>query len=319
MGKQKYDGIGTRKGVSQTWNFDPFALLIVGLDVPPNESNQHLLCDRAKQPPREELVVSIMEHGILQPIKVTSIGGLPHVVMGRGRVVAAREARRRFEAQGTDGLPMVPAVDGSGEALTLARQVVVENEIRTADDPVNRARKMQRLRDLGASPEMIGKDFGMSAANVRQQLKLLDLDAEVQTAVSTGAVPAGAATQLAKLPVDQQRAAVAKVAKAVEAVQAAKPPCTRTGAVEVARRRRAPKGASAAKVIAEVTKVKGRLCAPPVLTVRAVALLVEGTEGSAGRDLAQSILWARGIVSDEDAPVPVREALEATRRAGKPS
>jgi hypothetical protein len=267
--KQKYVD-GSRAGV-QSWTFDPDDLVIAGRDVPYDEENEHLACDRALAPADPAMVKSIMEGGIRQPIEITRIDGKPYVVVGRGRTIAAREVKNAMQASG--GTVRVPCIDKVGTKLDLALDVVVENEIRTGDNPLNQARKMQRLQRLGATPRQIAVAFNCSSENVRQKLKLLELGEETQELIETGQLPASSALELTKLDGEEQTEAAKKAAST--------PKRERKNVVK---------------------KAAGKVSAPSKGEVKGV--IIEGTiDAVDSPDNAiwmDALRWARGLASFEE-------------------
>ena len=287
--KQKYTE-GSRAGV-QSWTFDPYDLIVAGRDVPYNEENEHLACDRALAPADPAMVKSILEGGIRQPIEITRIEGKPYVVVGRGRVIAAREVRQ--EVQKSGGTVRVPCIDKVGTKLDLALDVVVENEIRTGDNPLNQARKMQRLQRLGATPSQIAVAFNCSSENVRQKLKLLELGAETQELIETGQLPASSALELTKLDGEEQIEAAREVASTPK------------------RERK--------KIVKKAT---GKVSAPSKGEVKGV--IVEGTIDAVDNpDNAvwmDALRWARGLASFEELierDSPFIQAIEKVRERNK--
>ncbi len=175
--------------------------------------------ERVHNGPTERMVRSIMHRGVVQPIVIAKNPetGATEVVAGRQRVINAREANRRLVERGDEPI-QVPAYARklTGNGGDLAEVGVIENELREPDSPLGRARKMQRLADLGRDEESIGLAFGCTAATVRSTLALLEAPAAVRQAVDTGAVTLKQAKQLAKLAPDEQRAKVAELQAASE-------------------------------------------------------------------------------------------------------
>lgn len=200
-------------GKTNVLSFDPASLQLV---IDPKSP---LYDDRVHSGPTEKMVRSIMVKGVRVPIIVAKNPetGLTEVVDGRQRVINAREANRRLIAQGDEPVRVQAVVSKySGNGANLADVMVLTNELREQDTPTNRAKKMQRLADLGRSDEEIGDSFGITAQTVRSTLALLEAPAAVRQAVDAGKVTLTQAKQLAKLSPDEQREKVAELATAAE-------------------------------------------------------------------------------------------------------
>ena len=155
----------------------------------------------------EDLVNSVREHGILQPIVVTPGGD------GTFEIVAGE---RRFRAAKAAGLTEVPAIvretEDSRDKLVLA---LIENIQRSNLNPLEEARAYDRLsREFGYTQEVIAKSVGKARSTVANLMRLLDLPVEIQEAIATGIVPAGSARAILALPdVDSQLAFFRKILK----------------------------------------------------------------------------------------------------------
>jgi ParB-like chromosome segregation protein Spo0J len=135
---------------------------------------------------------------------------IARVVDGRQRVRAAVEANKRLKKAGKPPL-LVPAVFQQVDEHALYVQSIVTNEYRTADNPVVRAEKMQRMVAQGASVADIGRAFRRSAKSVREHLALTDCSHDVKEAVRAGKIKPPVARKLALLPKAEQAAALAEM------------------------------------------------------------------------------------------------------------
>lgn len=136
----------------------------------------------------EELRLSIVRHGVLQPITVRREGSGFEIISGERRWRAARNA----------GLEVIPAVirdDVSDEvSLELA---IVENIQRMDLDPVEKARGYRALMDrVGLNQEQVAERMGVKRSSVANQLRLLDLPEEALEALSQGMITSGHAKAL---------------------------------------------------------------------------------------------------------------------------
>jgi ParB family chromosome partitioning protein len=143
-----------------------------------------------------ELAASIGQHGVLQPLVVTTHDG--------GYTLIAGE--RRYRAAKLAGLAQVPVSvrDASEHAIELA---VDENLHRRDLDPVEEAHAFQTILQSGRlSKKALAERVSKTPQYVNERLRLLDLPEPIQEAVAAGTIP----VRLAKPLI-----AMAKVSEAV--------------------------------------------------------------------------------------------------------
>jgi ParB family chromosome partitioning protein len=136
----------------------------------------------------QELVVSIREFGVLQPIVVRPRSG-----------AAAGEAQyelimgeRRFRASKAAGLTRIPAVvkDTADEAML--RDALLENIHRAQLNPLEEASAYkQLLEDFGITQEQLADRIGRSRPQITNTIRLLRLPEGIQTKVAAGVLSAG--------------------------------------------------------------------------------------------------------------------------------
>jgi len=137
-----------------------------------------------------ELVASIKEKGVLQPVVVRRRRDGYELVMGERRLRAARQA-------GLDRIPAVVRPVEDGEMLELA---LVENVQRTDLNPIEEASAYKRLADdFGLSQEEIAAKVGRDRSTVANALRLLTLPRAVREALISRQVTAGHARALLQL------------------------------------------------------------------------------------------------------------------------
>lgn len=135
------------------------------------------------------LAASIREQGVLQPILVTPTDG------GRYRIVAGE---RRWRASRKAGLTTVPCVVRELDILMQMEIALIENLQREDLNPMDEAAGIRSLmRQCGYTQETAAARLGMSRPAVANLLRLLNLPADMQEAVRTGALSAGHARVLA--------------------------------------------------------------------------------------------------------------------------
>lgn len=139
----------------------------------------------------ESLAASIRQHGVLQPLVVFArVDGAYELVAGERRLRAAKLA----------GLAMVPVVLRSGEHDDRAKLelALVENIQREDLNPMDRAVAFRQLQDeFGLTQEAIAQRVGIARSSVAHALRLLALPADMQAAVTRGALSEGHAKLLA--------------------------------------------------------------------------------------------------------------------------
>jgi ParB family chromosome partitioning protein len=147
----------------------------------------------------EDLMSSIREHGVLQPITVTRKAG------GRYELVAGE---RRWRASTMVGLPTVPAV--IRDAVTDKKLVLalIENVQRQDLNALEEAQAYQQLMDeYGFTQEDVSKQMGKARSTIANTLRLLGLPEEVKNALASGELAAGTARAILALPDDAARLA----------------------------------------------------------------------------------------------------------------
>ncbi len=135
----------------------------------------------------EELVTSIRENGILQPVIVQKAETGYELVVGE----------RRWRASKKAGLKKIPAVIrevSDNQALELA---IVENIHRQDLNPIEEAEAYARLSDeFALTQEMIAKKVGKSRAAVANILRLLKLSRNIKEDLISGKLSMGHARAL---------------------------------------------------------------------------------------------------------------------------
>jgi ParB family chromosome partitioning protein len=156
-----------------------------------------------------ELVHSVREIGILQPIVVRSApddGDAPYeLVMGERRWRAAQAAE----------LERIPAIIRDTTDDDLLRDALLENLHRSSLNPLEEAAAYaQLLEDFGTTHEELADRIGRSRPQVSNTLRLLKLPPAVQRRVAAGVLSAGHARALLALP---DTAAIERLAQRIVA------------------------------------------------------------------------------------------------------
>lgn len=138
-----------------------------------------------------ELVTSIGEVGLLQPIVVRPIGDERfELVMGE----------RRWRAAQLAGLTAIPAIVRQTGDDDMLRDALLENLHRSQLNPLEEAAAYgQLLEDFGCTHEELASRIGRSRPQISNTLRLLKLSPAVQRRVAAGVLSAGHARSLLAL------------------------------------------------------------------------------------------------------------------------
>jgi len=161
-----------------------------------------------------ELVYSVREIGLLQPVVVRSIPESEVVSGGPAYELIAGE--RRWRAVQAAGLELIPAIVRETADDALLRDALLENLHRSQLNALEEAAAYQQLLDdFGCTQEELATRIGRSRPQVTNTLRLLRLPPAVQRRVAAGVLSAGHARALLALsePDAQERLATRIVAE----------------------------------------------------------------------------------------------------------
>ncbi|MYX06559.1 ParB/RepB/Spo0J family partition protein [Streptomyces sp. SID8375] len=135
-----------------------------------------------------ELVTSIKEVGLLQPVVVRQTGpGRYELIMGERRWRACREA----------GLEKIPAIVRATDDEKLLLDALLENLHRAQLNPLEEAAAYdQLLKDFKCTHDELADRIGRSRPQVSNTLRLLKLSPSVQKRLAAGVLSAGHARAL---------------------------------------------------------------------------------------------------------------------------
>jgi ParB family transcriptional regulator, chromosome partitioning protein len=143
----------------------------------------------------DELVESIRQHGIIQPLVVRDVGGRHELIAGERRWRAAQEA----------GLGEVPIITRLATDLEVLEISLIENLQRADLNPIEEAQAYARLaNEFGMRQEDIAQKVGRSRAAVANSMRLLDLHQQVQAWLTQGLLSVGHAKVLLALKPEEQ-------------------------------------------------------------------------------------------------------------------
>ena len=155
----------------------------------------------------DELVDSIREVGLLQPVVVRPLGDDTYeLVMGE----------RRWRASQLAGTGTIPAIVRPTEDHDLLRDALLENLHRAQLNPLEEAAAYQQLlEDFGCTQDELASRIKRSRPQISNTIRLLKLPPTVQRRVAAGVLSAGHARALLALPdpLGQERLAQRVVAE----------------------------------------------------------------------------------------------------------
>lgn len=160
----------------------------------------------------DELVESIRQHGIIQPLVVRNVAGKHELIAGERRWRAAQEA----------GLTQVPIITRTATDLEVLELSLIENLQRADLNPIEEAQAYARLaNEFGMRQEEIAQKVGRSRASIANSIRLLDLHDQVQAWVTQGLLSVGHAKVLLGLKdPDEQRAVAETILRRSASVRA---------------------------------------------------------------------------------------------------
>ena len=137
-----------------------------------------------------DLMDSIKEHGILEPLVIAHTPAGYQIIAGE----------RRWRASKLLGLKRVPVVIKETTPKGMLEMAIVENVQRTDLNPIERGKAFMRLMDeFGLGNADIAKRVAKSPAYVSNTLKLLDLPDALKDGLIGGLISEGHARALASI------------------------------------------------------------------------------------------------------------------------
>lgn len=138
----------------------------------------------------KDLVSSIKESGILQPLVVAKTPAGYQLIAGE----------RRWRAAKIAGLKVVPVLIRETTAREMLEMAIVENVQREDLNPIERAQSFERLiEEFGLPVSEIAKRIGKSDSYVSNTLRLLSLPDAIKDGLMSGSISEGHARAIAGL------------------------------------------------------------------------------------------------------------------------
>ncbi len=148
-----------------------------------------------------ELVDSIKEHGIIQPLIVRKRGDRFELIAGERRWRAAQQV----------GLAQVPLILREASDQDVLEIALIENLQRADLNPIEEANAFARLaREFSLRQEDIAQKVGKSRAAVANSMRLLDLDGEVQNWLTQERISVGHAKVLLSVKAPEEQRIIAE-------------------------------------------------------------------------------------------------------------
>jgi ParB family transcriptional regulator, chromosome partitioning protein len=137
-----------------------------------------------------ELVNSIKEHGVIEPLVVAKTPAGYQLIAGERRWRASKQA----------GLSTVPVIVRETTARGMLEMAIVENVQREDLNPIERAQAFQRLiEEFGLPVSEIAKRVGKSESYVSNTMRLMALPDAIKDGLISGAITEGHARAIAGL------------------------------------------------------------------------------------------------------------------------
>ena len=156
--------------------------------------------------PNRDLIDSLKQHGVLQPILFRQNGPDHEIIVGRRRAFNLRIANAELVAEGKDPWPL-PAIKFQGTDVQIVEIMLVENLEREEETIVEVANNAAYLLRKGKTPLEVAKICKFDSVQALSELlKVLDLAPEVQELVQSkcGGISRYAATFLTGLRFEDQ-------------------------------------------------------------------------------------------------------------------
>jgi ParB family chromosome partitioning protein len=132
--------------------------------------------------PLDDLMESIRQHGIIQPLIVRPVNGNFELIAGE----------RRWRASKKLGLTTVPVIEREASDRDVLEMALIENLQREDLNPLEEAAGYVRLvKEFSLKQDEIATRVGKSRASVANAMRLLDLHPDVQLLVAQARITVG--------------------------------------------------------------------------------------------------------------------------------
>ena len=151
-----------------------------------------------------ELSQSIRENGLIHPITVRQEKDGYEIVAGE----------RRYRAMKIAGMIEIPVIVIDADEMQMAEMALVENIQRENLSAIEEANAyVQIMKTTGISQSQLALKLGKSQSSIANKIRLLQLDEEVQQAVTARRITERHARALLALPKEKQEQAMETIVK----------------------------------------------------------------------------------------------------------
>ena len=151
-----------------------------------------------------ELSQSIRENGLIHPITVRQEKDGYEIVAGE----------RRYRAMKIAGMIEIPVIVIDADEVQMAERALVENIQRENLSAIEEANAyVQIMKTTGISQSQLALKLGKSQSSIANKIRLLQLDEEVQQAVTARRITERHARALLALPKEKQEQAMETIVK----------------------------------------------------------------------------------------------------------
>jgi len=144
----------------------------------------------------DELISSIKEKGVVQPVLVRQSGDHYELIAGE----------RRLRAVQSLGIDVIPALVKDVQDIDMLELSLIENIQREELNPMEEANAYQKfITDFKFTQERIAQSIGKDRSTVANMLRLLSLPRKIQDYISKDSITAGHAKALMPLHTEQDQ------------------------------------------------------------------------------------------------------------------
>lgn len=155
-----------------------------------------------KEDKLNELISSIREKGVVQPVLVRKVASGYELIAGERRMRAAQKI----------GLEKIPAIIKDVNDLDMLELALIENIQRDDLNPIEEARSYEKfITEFNFTQEKIAQVIGKDRTTIANMLRLLTLPDKVQNFLLKGSLTTGHAKAILGLPASEDQVRVANV------------------------------------------------------------------------------------------------------------
>lgn len=169
---------------------------VLQIDIAKIATNKYQPRTNFNQEKLNELISSIKERGVIQPVLVRKAADGYELIAGERRLRAVRAI----------GIEKIPAIVKNVTDIDMAEISLIENIQREELNPVEEALAFQKLiTDFDFTQEKIATALGKDRSTIANTIRLLGLPKKIQDYISKSVITAGHAKALLGLPTETDR------------------------------------------------------------------------------------------------------------------